>query len=436
MADINLPVINEKQDFLTEVVDCLGVSRDILADDKHIVDVWQRLPMLLSEMPKEYVNPLIARMCVAVRVGLFDSAVNYIWNTTVINLRKKIIDFGLNEASDLLSIQKPLTVTGITDITDAQLLSYCLSLNLITETGYFFLDQCRNVRNNYSSAHPVSSGEMLDNYGLQNYINNCIKYSFTDSIDLKGVNLKALTENLKTVQFLEEQLSFWYEAIKNTNEIQKTVIFVRLHNFYCDSSSSEITRLNCLNLFNRCKEFVTDTTMSNILMQHQEYVASGKEDKIKASRMFYDKTFSLKYLNDSEKNIILVGAIRGLETVHNQFNNFYNEPPFSSYLHMLTKQIGIPDVLKVDFVTVLVNCSVGNGYGVSDLADINYIEMIKGFTPAEIKIMIELPETNNYFKFKINNYPRCLSKYKQLLKMISIESIPKALHNKYEELIK
>jgi hypothetical protein len=41
------------------------------------------------------------------------------------------------------------------ELKDADLLSLCLKLNLITEDGFFMLDQCRAVRNNFSSAHPT-----------------------------------------------------------------------------------------------------------------------------------------------------------------------------------------------------------------------------------------------------------------------------------------
>lgn len=436
MSTVKLPEIVNNNDFIENILTSLNVPREILATTDDIYDVWYRLPSLLSKMPHEFINPLVARMCVAVRVGLFDSAINYIWNATIINLRQKIIDFGVNEASELLNLQKALTATNILDITDAQLLQYCLSLNLITETGYFFLDQCRNIRNNYSSAHPVSEGEMLDNFGLQSYINNCIRYSFTNNADLRGVDLKSLTSSLKTISFGEEQLSFWYEAIKNTNETQKNVIFLRLYSLYCDSDSSESTRLNCLALFNKCKEFVTDCAMSNILLQHQQYVTQGKNDKLVASRMFYNKTESLKYLTESERDIIFLTAIKSLENVHNQYNNFYNEPLFASYLSSLSKQSGISDTVKRDFVTVVVDCSTGNGFGVSNAADIYYTDMIKNFSPAEIKIMIEMYESNAHFRFKLQNNSSCMTKYKELLKMISQVSVPKSLLNRYEELVK
>lgn len=37
---------------------------------------------------------MIVRMCVAVSVGLFDGAINYIWNTVIVAIRRKIRNFG------------------------------------------------------------------------------------------------------------------------------------------------------------------------------------------------------------------------------------------------------------------------------------------------------------------------------------------------------
>jgi hypothetical protein len=34
-------------------------------------------------------------MCVAVSTGLFDAAINYIWNATILHLQQRTRDFGL-----------------------------------------------------------------------------------------------------------------------------------------------------------------------------------------------------------------------------------------------------------------------------------------------------------------------------------------------------
>ena len=54
-------------------------------------------------------------------------------------------------------------------------LTLYLQLNLITEDGYFFLDQCRDIRNNFSAAHPTIGD--IDNYEFISYVNRCAKYA-------------------------------------------------------------------------------------------------------------------------------------------------------------------------------------------------------------------------------------------------------------------
>ncbi|KST66217.1 hypothetical protein BC008_24915 [Mastigocoleus testarum BC008] len=41
-------------------------------------------------------------MCVAVSVGLFDSAINYTWNASILKLREKVKNFGLPIVAQIL----------------------------------------------------------------------------------------------------------------------------------------------------------------------------------------------------------------------------------------------------------------------------------------------------------------------------------------------
>ena len=91
-------------------------------------------------------------MCVAVSTGLFDSAINYIWNATILHLRDRVREFGLPVVGQIQ--QQDFEEAHLLDLQDSELLDLCLKLNLITEDGFFFLDQCRDMRNNFSAAHP------------------------------------------------------------------------------------------------------------------------------------------------------------------------------------------------------------------------------------------------------------------------------------------
>jgi hypothetical protein len=79
---------------LTALTNALGVPRDVLAADDQIDHAWTNLPRLLSRIPDELRSDTIARMCVAVATGLFDSAVNYAWNAAISNFEKRCVALG------------------------------------------------------------------------------------------------------------------------------------------------------------------------------------------------------------------------------------------------------------------------------------------------------------------------------------------------------
>ena len=72
-----------------------------LASAEEIEYAWRDLPRELREIPETLRGELIARMCVAVSTGLFDGAMNYIWNAAILHLRDKIRVFGLPDLATL-----------------------------------------------------------------------------------------------------------------------------------------------------------------------------------------------------------------------------------------------------------------------------------------------------------------------------------------------
>lgn len=86
--DINLPGLpNTVLPAITELTAALGIPRDVLASQEEIEYAWRDLPRELREIPTDLRGELVARMCVAVSTGLFDGAMNYIWNAAILQLR-------------------------------------------------------------------------------------------------------------------------------------------------------------------------------------------------------------------------------------------------------------------------------------------------------------------------------------------------------------
>ncbi|MBM0535042.1 hypothetical protein EKL00_25065, partial [Klebsiella pneumoniae] len=78
---------------------------------------------------------------------------NYIWNAAILQIRQKVRNFGLPIVSQML--QSDFEEKHLIDLQDSKLLELALKLNLVNEDGYFFLDHFREMRNNFSAAHPT-----------------------------------------------------------------------------------------------------------------------------------------------------------------------------------------------------------------------------------------------------------------------------------------
>src|SRR5690606_14064422 len=178
--NVNLPALVDidSEDIIKSITDSLHFPRTVLASHDDIEVVWTTLKKEINGIKLEYRHEMIARMVVAIRVGLFSSAVNEMWNTTILVLRDKIRSFGLTEANQFLTIK--LDEKKFKELKDKELLDISVELGLLSEDSYFFLNHCREIRNNYSSAHP--SNTMLDGAELNYFIHQCVKQVLSNEI--------------------------------------------------------------------------------------------------------------------------------------------------------------------------------------------------------------------------------------------------------------
>lgn len=135
--DVNLPALpSTVLPAITELTAALGIPREVLASQEEIEYAWRDLPRELREIPASLRGELIARMCVAVSTGLFDGAMNYIWNAAILQLRQKIRNFGLAVVAQIQ--QNDFEEKHLLELQDSRLLDLCLKLNIIDEDGFFF----------------------------------------------------------------------------------------------------------------------------------------------------------------------------------------------------------------------------------------------------------------------------------------------------------
>lgn len=369
---------------ITALTESLGIPRNVLASEEDIEYAWRNLPRELRDIPEELRGELVARMCVAVSTGLFDGAMNYAWNAAILQLRQKIRNFGLPVVAQIK--QNDFEEKHLLELQDSRLLDLCLKLNIVDEDGFFFLDQCRDVRNNFSAAHPTMG--TVNDKEFTTFLNRCVRYALADSSSPKGVDIGAFISAVKGPRFNDHQCSIWMQRLTETHDAQRQMLVNMVHGVYCDPATAEPTRLNSLDICGGLKEILTSAIKSELINNHSDYTAKGLKDKHAASLKFFEKLGFLGLLHESEQHVVFSKAVDRLWNVHNEMNNFYNEPPFAERLLELSQQGAIPETIQEQFVQTVASCRSGNGYGVANAAIPSYNEIIEDFSPREIATLI------------------------------------------------
>jgi hypothetical protein len=428
-ASISLPSLpNQTLPAIDALTAALGIPRDVLASDEEVAYAWQNLPREIQAIPCDLRGELIARMCVAVSTGLFDGAINYAWNATILHLRQRVRAFGLPVVTQIL--QRDFEEKQLLDQQDSQLLDLCLKLNLITEDGYFFLGQCRDTRNNFSAAHPTIG--KINDREFTAFLNRCVRYALSNDSSPKGVDISAFMNALKVSRFSGGQCDVWVERLRATHEAQRELLLGMVHGVYCDPSSPEPVRLNALELAEAIKPEFTEAIRSELISRHSDYLAKGDTVRHSASKQFFERLGLIGLLNEPERHALFAGAVQELWRVHQEMNNFYNEGPFAQRLRSLSESEAIPETIQERFVEVIVSCYLGNGYGVAWSAEPHYEAMIRAFSPRELTFMIGLAASESdlgrVLKYDSNRKKRFIA----ALSLIDPASLPAKAKAKYE----
>jgi hypothetical protein len=417
---------------INALIKAFNLPRDVIASDEEISCAWKELPREINRIPIELRNGLIFRMCVATSVGLFDGAINYVWNAVVVNLKTQMKNFGLGLIAQTLN--KKFEENDLNNLRDSELLDMCYKLEILSEEGYFFLNQCRDIRNNFSTAHPCVA--QIDDRELVNFISRCCKYGITQDYSLCGINLDEFISSIKGGGFNDVQISTWVSKLNNTFSAQRLLLYPMLFGLYCDPSSNETTRINALKISTTSVENFDDKIKSALIDQHHKYLLKSENERVKASRLFFEKMKMLNLLNKHEQHSIIKNACNNLMQVHLDFNNFYNEPPFAERLQELVNAMKIPDTVKEEYVTVAVTCYIGNRYGICNAAENDYEIMIRNFSPKEISILLNLANNKTIVADRIHSYTNCKKRYIEALCLIDIESLTAKQKSMYDRYIK
>jgi hypothetical protein len=197
---------------LTAYLDTLDLpSEGVLVSTDERRKVMLNLPSVVGLLHGEerrgavYISKFVA----ACGVGLFDAALNFLWDETVANLRVKVARFDLqyfydSTIGETARRRSLSTEEDLTKLDDWELIKGCRDTGVLSEIGYRHLDYIRGMHNWASAAHP-NQNELS---GLQviSWLETCVKEVLVKRPEGPVLEVRRLLSNVRTTTLAAEDV--------------------------------------------------------------------------------------------------------------------------------------------------------------------------------------------------------------------------------------
>ena len=383
--------LDRLQEFETELLgalDRVGLpSTDVLVGIDQRARVFQNYPgaIDLLDNDKRQQSMYLSKMLAAVAVGLFDAALNYLWDETVSELRRRIARYDLAYFFDI-AVPSPERRRGLrsesdlAQLPDQDLIRASYEIGLVSEIGYQQLDLIRYMRNYASAAHPNQNE--INAFQLLGWIETCIKEVITLPESRIVAETKRLLANVRNGLVTADNSTATAEFFSDLPPDQADNLAAGFFGQYVMPESNESARDGVRLLLPHLWIRVSESKRHEFGLKYGKYVANGDTDRSERARELLDVVEGAAYLPEQVRVAEISAAVDELLIAHRGHNNFYTEPTFARRLLLLTGE-PVPDSVKVPYVGALVEVFLTNGNGVAWAADPHYVEMISRFDPSE-----------------------------------------------------
>lgn len=339
----------------------------------------------------------LSKFTVAITVGLFDGALNFLWNETINAIRNMVNAFDLqyfySVAETINNRYKKLnTFEDFEVISDHDLLEICRRIGLLNDINFNRLGHVNYLRNHASSAHPnqndITGIEMLS------LLEQCLKYAIIANPDTSVITIKMLLDNIRKKSIpIEDVPAISDDLLKQPQERINDFILT-IFGLYCDERQEIVVKDN-IELLAKSIWCGVDSEIKYIIgSKFGLYRKQALIDKKEATQRFLEVVDGLNYKDEDSLAAELIDKIQTLRTAHYNFYNFYNESIHASSIADSLPKNGLPESVRKLFVKVIIVCYVGNGQGyregVDEQACYYYEEFIENFEVKEIREFLRL----------------------------------------------
>jgi hypothetical protein len=358
-------------DFLRDV----GLPyENIMADPSERAIIANNLPSYLNSLPAEIKRDAryLSKFVIGAGAGLFDYALNAIWNEVVIDLRKKASLYGLDiffdaavGGSKTRDFYK--TEDDLSALKDSVLLDTCRKLELISDATYKKLKHILDMRNNIGISHPTNYN--INAFELLGWLQTCVQDVLNDrpteaalQVQVFISNLKERTGPIDITTRLTLERRFAELPSHMCGNLLRTVFGI-----YVAPDTDQAVRKNIAllapALWNKC----LDEPRYKLGIVLEGYNSNLYRDKYELGEQFFSVVAGNSYRSPNERIIIVDNLITELLEKHNGWDNFHHEGPVVANLwSYVPDQNSIFENLAARLFKTVLLCRIGRGVAYND----------------------------------------------------------------------
>lgn len=353
-----------------QYLEAFGLPLDnVIAPFEERQRIMQALPDFLNQLPQEmkcdarYLSKFIAGSA----VGLFDAALNFVWNEVVLNLRKKVIAYGLDYFYDSAIggtfRDQYKDENDLPLVKDQVLLDTCRKLELVSDILHRKLCHILDMRNQIGSSHPNEYA--INAYELLGWLQCCIQDVFMDKISDAALTVKSIIDNSKRIATAldVEYLNQFTNSVKDLSPTMVSNLLTSLFGIFVspDNKDKTIQRQNVLALSSIAWEYSTEKTKYSLGEKIDSYRANLDEYKTQQAELFFEKCHGQRYYSKDAKTIKLTLLCEQLENAHYGWDNYANETPIARDIMQFISSISdVPEIRIESLIKVFLLCRIGN----------------------------------------------------------------------------
>lgn len=411
----SMQLVDPQAQIVVDFLKNIGLPHDnIIATQDQRSIIGQNLPALIAGLPPEVKQGAryLSKFVVGAGFGLFDYALNAIWNEVVLDLNKKAIAYGLDIFFDQAVGGKARefyqTEEDLRSLKDAVLLDTCRKLELISDLTHKKLKHILDMRNDIGISHPTNY--TINAYELLGWLTNCIQDVLNDQPTAAAIQVQAFIQNLRkynqpldlaNVATISSKINAL--ASNHCGSILRTMFGI-----YVTPDTDLQVRKNISLLAVPVWAASKDEAKYALGLTLEGYNTNLYQDKYVLGQQFFASVGGNAFRSTNERSIIVDGLIDELAAKHNGYDNFHHEAPaVDAVMSYINGQQDILPHFAAKLIKVILLCRIGRGLsynnGVSPRGRPYYDRLISylgdqfaplalaTFTQYEIQAMLERP---------------------------------------------